>query len=61
MLADSGETQGRNMLTGLASDDLEFVVCVCVVCVSYEPDRMSKEMGGVWMAAQQLEFLDPVS
>lgn len=44
VLADSGETQGRNMLTALASADLDFVVCVCV---SSEADRMSKEMGGV--------------
>lgn len=42
ILADSGETLGRNMLTTLASADLDFVVCV-----SNEADRMSKEMGGV--------------
>lgn len=42
VLTDSGETQGRNLLTTLASSDLDFVVCV-----SNEADRMSKEMGGV--------------
>lgn len=42
VLADSGGSECRNMLTALASADLVFVVCV-----SNEVDRMLKEMGGV--------------